>query len=175
MTDRREQITWLAADAIAERGLAGASLREVASRAGASLGVVTYHFADREDLLAATMAAVASAIRQRAGWSRVIDPVERELSAVLPLTPATRRETAVWLAFSDAATRDAALADQFADYYREWETAVGTALATTGGSAGWAPMLTAMTDGIALRTLVTGLSPRRQRELLRDAIRASRH
>lgn len=172
MSDKREQIAWLAADAIAERGLAGASLRDVAARADASLGVVTYHFRNRDDLLAATMETVVAAIRRRATTSRDSDPVERELAAVLPLTPATRRETAVWLAFTDAATRDPGLARQFVGYYREWEAAVGSALTATGRAAQWAPILTATTDGIAMRSLVSGLSATQQSAMLHRLVEA---
>lgn len=174
MTNKREEIAWLAADAIAERGLAGASLREVAARTGASLGVVTYHFSNRDDLLAATMETVVAAIRRRAETGRDADPVERELSAVLPLTAATRRETAVWVAFTDAATRDPGLAAQFEAYYREWEHAVAAALEDSGGGGRFAPVLIATTDGIAVRALVSGMSGSRQRGLLRRAISAAR-
>ena len=45
-------------DAIAELGLARASVGEVARRAGVSKGVVTYHFAAKEDLIRAVIADV---------------------------------------------------------------------------------------------------------------------
>ena len=174
VTDKREEIAWLAADAIAERGLVGASLREVAARTGASLGVVTYHFSNRDDLLTATIETVVAAIRQRADTSREADPVERELAAVLPLTAESRRESAVWVAFTDAATRNQALSTVFEGYHREWEEAVATALKESGADPSFAPVLTATTDGIAVRALVSGMPAPRQRALLRRAISAAR-
>jgi TetR/AcrR family transcriptional regulator, fatty acid metabolism regulator protein len=48
---RRAQIVAAAIDAIAELGYANASLARIAKRAGASKGVITYHFAGKEDLI----------------------------------------------------------------------------------------------------------------------------
>lgn len=48
---RREQITAHAVAALAELGYAGASLGEIARRAGVSKGVISYHFASKVELL----------------------------------------------------------------------------------------------------------------------------
>ena len=62
---QREQVAWAAAEAIEELGLEGTSLRVVASRTGATLGIVTHYFRNREDLLVATMEVVAESIMAR--------------------------------------------------------------------------------------------------------------
>jgi AcrR family transcriptional regulator len=50
---RREQIVAAAISTIAERGLAGASFARIAERAGlSSVGLISYHFDGRADLLA---------------------------------------------------------------------------------------------------------------------------
>jgi TetR/AcrR family transcriptional regulator, fatty acid metabolism regulator protein len=54
---RRAQIVQCAAEEIAERGYAAASMVAIARRAGVSRGVVAYHFADRDDLIDAVVAA----------------------------------------------------------------------------------------------------------------------
>jgi len=51
-------------DAIADLGFARASVGEVARRAGVSKGVVTYHFAAKDDLIRAVIADVLASMRQ---------------------------------------------------------------------------------------------------------------
>lgn len=175
MPAKQESIAWAAAAAIAELGLDGASLREVAARTGASLGIVTYHFKNRDELLAITMETVAEAMRERAEEARSADPVEAELSSALPLTADSRIECAVWLAFAEAAARDARHAVRFQQYYAEWQAAVAAGVrATTGQGAAdarhTAALLTAATDGIALQAMASGMAPSRQRRMLREAI-----
>jgi TetR/AcrR family transcriptional regulator, fatty acid metabolism regulator protein len=48
---RREQLVGCAIDAIVDLGFQGMSVGEVARRAGVSKGVVTYHFAAKDDLI----------------------------------------------------------------------------------------------------------------------------
>jgi AcrR family transcriptional regulator len=48
---RRAQIVTAAIDTIAERGYGQASLARIAERAGTSKGVVSYHFAGKDDLI----------------------------------------------------------------------------------------------------------------------------
>jgi AcrR family transcriptional regulator len=50
-TARRAQLVECAIDAIAELGYANASLAEIAKRAGVSKGVISYHFADKRELI----------------------------------------------------------------------------------------------------------------------------
>ncbi|APU14013.1 MULTISPECIES: TetR/AcrR family transcriptional regulator [Actinoalloteichus] len=49
---RREQILRAAIETIAELGLAKASLARIAAHAGISTGLISYHFAGRDDLIA---------------------------------------------------------------------------------------------------------------------------
>jgi TetR/AcrR family fatty acid metabolism transcriptional regulator len=50
-TARRAQLVECAIDAIAELGYANASLAEIARRASVSKGVISYHFADKRELI----------------------------------------------------------------------------------------------------------------------------
>src|SRR5580704_14595244 len=61
---RRDQLVDCAIDAIAELGFARASVAEVARRAGVSKGVVTYHFAAKDDLIGAVIADVLASMRE---------------------------------------------------------------------------------------------------------------
>ena len=61
---RRDQLVACAIDAIVEVGFARASVAEVARRAGVSKGVVTYHFAAKDDLIRAVIADVLASMSE---------------------------------------------------------------------------------------------------------------
>jgi TetR/AcrR family fatty acid metabolism transcriptional regulator len=63
-TKRREQLVDCAIDAVAELGFQGTSVAEVAQRAGVSKGVVTYHFAAKDDLIFAVVARIFDSITE---------------------------------------------------------------------------------------------------------------
>ncbi len=50
-SDRRAEITQAALDCLVQHGYAGLTARRVAGRAGISLGHLTYHFANMEDVM----------------------------------------------------------------------------------------------------------------------------
>ncbi len=58
---RRAQLVRCATEVLAEVGYARASLVRIARRAGVSRGVITYHFADRDELIDAVVAEVYAA------------------------------------------------------------------------------------------------------------------
>jgi TetR/AcrR family transcriptional regulator, fatty acid metabolism regulator protein len=62
-TARRAQLVECAIDAIAQLGYANASLAEIARRAGVSKGVISYHFADKRELIEQ----VVSTVIEKAG------------------------------------------------------------------------------------------------------------
>jgi AcrR family transcriptional regulator len=59
---RRDQLVECAIDALVELGFQHTTVAEVARRAGVSKGVVTYHFAAKDDLIRAVVADVFDAI-----------------------------------------------------------------------------------------------------------------
>lgn len=61
---RRDQLVDCAIDAIAELGFPRTSVAEVARRAGVSKGVVTYHFAAKDDLIGAVIAHVLDSMTE---------------------------------------------------------------------------------------------------------------
>ena len=61
---RRDQLVDCAIDAIVELGFQGTSVAEVARRAGVSKGVVTYHFAAKDDLIFAVVAEIFDSIKE---------------------------------------------------------------------------------------------------------------
>lgn len=58
---RRTQIITCAIDAIAELGYAQASLARIGQRAGISKGVITYHFASKDELMGAVVSEILTA------------------------------------------------------------------------------------------------------------------
>jgi len=74
---RRDQLVDCAIDAIAELGFQGTSVAEVARRAGVSKGVVTYHFAAKDDLIFAVVASIFDSIKES---------LEAELGGTSPQT-----------------------------------------------------------------------------------------
>ncbi|HEY2202002.1 MAG TPA: TetR/AcrR family transcriptional regulator, partial [Solirubrobacteraceae bacterium] len=60
--NRRDQLVDCMIDAIAELGFARASVGEVARRAGVSKGVVTYHFAAKDDLILEVVAHIFDSV-----------------------------------------------------------------------------------------------------------------
>ena len=61
---RRDQLVDCAIDALAELGFQGTSVAEVARRAGVRKGVVTYHFAAKDDLMFAAVAEVFDSVKE---------------------------------------------------------------------------------------------------------------
>jgi TetR/AcrR family transcriptional regulator, fatty acid metabolism regulator protein len=61
---RREQLLGCAIDAIVDRGFQGMSVGEVARRAGVSKGVVTYHFAAKDELIYEVVAEIFDSIKE---------------------------------------------------------------------------------------------------------------
>lgn len=61
---RRDQLVGCMIEAIADVGFARASIGEVARRAGVSKGVVTYHFAAKDDLIRAVIADVIASMEE---------------------------------------------------------------------------------------------------------------
>jgi TetR/AcrR family transcriptional regulator, fatty acid metabolism regulator protein len=61
---RREQLVQCMIEVIAEAGFARASVGEVARRAGVSKGVITYHFAAKDDLIRAVIADVIASMAE---------------------------------------------------------------------------------------------------------------
>jgi TetR/AcrR family transcriptional regulator, fatty acid metabolism regulator protein len=61
---RRDQLVACAIDALAELGFQGTSVAEVARRAGVSKGVVTYHFAAKDDLMFAAVAEIFDSVTE---------------------------------------------------------------------------------------------------------------
>ena len=86
-TTRREQLLELATDYVLEHGLIGLSLRPLAAEIGTSDRMLLYHFADKDDLVAAVLTACT-------------DRSVAELRALPPAPDVRRAVVALWSAMT---------------------------------------------------------------------------
>jgi TetR/AcrR family transcriptional repressor of bet genes len=107
---RREQICRAAAKVISERGFAGTTMRMVAEEAGVSTGMLNHYFANRMEMLEATLLFVS--MRQQAREQAAtagLEPGERRLRALISSALPTDQESSeawrVWIAAWGASVR----------------------------------------------------------------------
>jgi TetR/AcrR family transcriptional regulator, transcriptional repressor of bet genes len=107
---RREQICRAAAKVISEQGFAGTTMRMVAEEAGVSTGMLNHYFANRMEMLEATLLFVS--MRQQARETAATEgtePGEERLRALVRSTLPTDQETTeawrVWIAAWGASVR----------------------------------------------------------------------
>jgi AcrR family transcriptional regulator len=174
-TSARDRILQAACALIAERGIGGARIAQIAKAAGVSTALVHYHFRTREVLLSETLDYafdLAAAVRLRAAGEngdsgddgdgsasrRLADVVEQSL----PTTDPGRREWQLWAELWLGAARDPSLRPIAAQMYARYRTWIATAVAE-GVAAGefaavdpgrTADLAMALIDGLGLRVLL---------------------
>lgn len=175
--ERRQSITDAAARLIASAGIGAATMRDVATEAGWTTGVVTHYFADKRELLLCTLQASLEGRRLRHADDRVADDrrdgpmaaLRDTLAAALPLDEASRRHWLVTVAFCSEAAGDPELAAVQRDAYREFRARVTRLVEKStahrdADAAVVAERLIALTDGVAMQALFDEASwpPHRQ-------------
>jgi len=170
----RDRILQAACELIAERGIGGARIAQIAKAAGVSTALVHYHFRTREALLAETLDYafdLAAAVRLRAAGDengdlapdesasrRLADVIEQSL----PTTDPGRREWQLWAELWLGAARDPSLRPIAAQMYARYRSWIATAVAE-GVAAGefarvdpndTADLAMALIDGLGLRVLL---------------------
>ncbi|MVU76980.1 TetR family transcriptional regulator [Nocardia sp. ET3-3] len=181
-TDRRGQLLERLADAIAETGIEGVSIRDLAARAGVSIGTVQYHFPTKTELLLAAWHHVRAQAAERFLRSGVAEfpPRDQLLSLtelLLPPTPDDRL-TRVWLALVARAAHDQQIAALHREQWRETEDLLTRVLtrsapAREAESRDAATELLAMLDGLAIAVVTEPdrVSPEHARRLARNRVR----
>ena len=178
---RRTEVAAAARAAIADRGLDGATVRDIAAAAGVSTGVLAHYFRDKDELLLQALRdsyeAAAGRMLRAGRRNPGLEAVRGMLEEELPLDDPARAEFRVWLAFWGRAAYNPALAGEQAAGCRVWRRLIEEAIriGTEDGSirpdispADEAEALMAFVDGMGLQaTLEPGrLPPKRQRALL---------
>jgi AcrR family transcriptional regulator len=173
----RERILQAACELIAERGIGGARIAQIAKMAGVSTALVHYHFQTREVLLAETLDYafdLASSVRLRpagengdgafgngdgdSAAKRLADVVEQSL----PSTDPGRREWQLWAELWLGAARDPSLRPIAAQMYARYRTWIAAAIAEGIAAGEFAPvdagdtadLAMALIDGLGLRVLL---------------------
>lgn len=121
---RRAEILRAARDSFAEHGYAGASLRDIAERAGTTHGLLLHHFRGKDELLAAVLAQRDSEEREQ-GQADVHGPgsLASYLGDVLINHQETPELTRLWLELAVAASRpDHPARAYFVDRYEHGRT-----------------------------------------------------
>lgn len=114
--ERRKVVSDAAVRIMARTGIEGASLRNLATETGLSIGAIRHYFESHDELMVSTMRELGRRIRQRVTTrsdrlltadltspDAVADLVAELLAELLPLGPAHREDMAAWLAFVAAA------------------------------------------------------------------------
>jgi betaine-aldehyde dehydrogenase len=160
---RRQQLIDVAIDCLAEGGLAGGTLAQIAGRAGVSPGLIAHYFGDKDGLLEAAFRRLSSRVHAavRAHTLRAHTPRERVLAIVeAHLAPEefNRRTANAWLAFWGGVLHVNCLRRVQRAYQRRMLSNLRHALSQClpmDNSRQLAAMIAAMIDGIWLRAALS--------------------
>jgi AcrR family transcriptional regulator len=153
---RRRDLALAACAVIARRGLAGATVRDVAREAGCTTGMVSHYFADKDQLLVAALDVATRNAGARIRDRALADPADLRsvLAESLPLDAARRAEWRVWVAFWGSAAVGSALRHEHSSRYDLWRAALDLVLGHAGYGrdqrADAAEILMVAVDGVGL-------------------------
>ena len=121
---RRQALINATLDAVADLGLPGANVREVAARASVTPGLIRHYFLSKDRLVEAAYTAfiteMIAEVRRQVGGGDPTERLERLVRASCSEPLASSRHIAIWAAFVGAAHADAALARVHRDGYRSF-------------------------------------------------------
>jgi AcrR family transcriptional regulator len=168
---RREELLTAARQVIQRSGFAGATVGEITRTAGASLGLLNYHFASKDEVVAEAFAAAAQEeLAELADISRRhADPAER-LAAFLDLSEWSDKDS--WRLWVDAwgeAVHAAALRETLVRFNDGWRAVLAEVLAAGVRAGRWqcadpddaAARLVTVIDGIGLHATLLGVTSER--------------
>jgi AcrR family transcriptional regulator len=158
---RRDQISALAAQVIADEGLEAATVRRIAAEAGFSTTIVTHYFANKQDLLLSAFShcAMQNKARIDAVVARAPADVVGCLLTAIPLDDDRRRLWRVTIALLESAKFNPAHAEQMRGWNVRSLEFLGQVILRRCGRedlnvAQAAETLSAVAEGIALQMLL---------------------
>ncbi|MBL1097359.1 TetR/AcrR family transcriptional regulator [Streptomyces coffeae] len=184
MAGRRTAILEAAARSIAQRGIRGLRVEELAEEAGVSTSLIYYHFRDRSGLLASTLEFINT--RAERYTDPAADPetdprghLEQMLLLELQDEPVVMENSTAWGELRATAVFQPELRQQLRTTTDRW-TDYASDLIHRGQRQGTVPpevsaedaadRLTALVEGLSKRWLSGSLTLDRARDLLRGAI-----
>jgi len=182
-TDRRTKVLRASLDLIAENGVRGLRLEDVAERADVALSLIYYHFGNRIDLLRAVFryaneqAASTDifAASGRSGYDRLEAGMLGEMRG-----NSVRANAVVWNELTASAVFEPELRDEVTETTRSWVQGIEDTIRSgqADGSiradvdpADEAEIVASVLDGLSTRWVSGSISAARARTLLKQAIR----
>lgn len=125
---RRRALIEATLDAVADLGLAGATVREVAKRASVTPGLIRRYFLGKDQLIESAYATFINAMNNdvcgQVGTGRPAERLERLVHAITTEPVASSRHLAIWAAFIGVAPVNSAMASVHRDGYRAMRLAL---------------------------------------------------
>jgi AcrR family transcriptional regulator len=187
--DRRSAIVEATVRVIAARGVGQARLADIAEEAGVSLGLVQHYFRHRERLVTEAFTSETERVTRR--WREISapggDPLKRLVSFLRLSTPSGAAAAgrghdvgwAFWIEFWSTANRDPQIRDEVRDFYASYAEPFAIAIADgleRGEFRLRRPVqdvvdrIVALSDGLAVRTLLGDIDGERMLVLMTDAL-----
>jgi AcrR family transcriptional regulator len=180
--DRRREIIEACWKVLADRGVEGLTIRNIAAATGCATGRITHYFANRETLVNAAMDASYADLKIRtdailaqehAATQKLLQISEE----ILPLDDRRLQAARVWLAFWNIATIDEALANENDDRHHGWRRDLAPLMAEVNGNLDAefeARLLIAAVNGLNAEVAVhpTATNKKHARRVLRTHIEA---
>jgi AcrR family transcriptional regulator len=141
--ERRASVLAAAVGCIAESGWETVRLRDVAARAGVSIGLLQHYFESREQLIAQAFGLASRDILEQAPTEADLDPWARIVGLVEHLSGRDdlRAQCLLWVEFAAAASRHDAIRGAFAAIYDEWGARLRAAVDAGVASGELVPVL----------------------------------
>lgn len=175
--ERRRQICDVLLDVVAEEGIAGATIRQVAERSGWSTGVIGHYFRGREDLLRGGLRRAAELLAEHnirmLGTLDGLQALEQILEGSVPLDRRRLALSRIFFFFFVEAMRDDNLRAEVETYLVGWRKAVARAIRRAQESGDlpasinpreMAKDLVGLVDGLSLHAMLDGDVMARLRE-----------
>lgn len=162
---------------ISEAGLENLSIRNVATRAGVSIGAVQHHFPTKAAMLREAMRTVVHRAGERYRQAGTLDNPRERLSRFLELlVPDDVHDSTarVWVAFSARALTDPEIGEVYRDLWARLKDAVAELITATGvpaDDAGTkATTVLALADGLTIDVLAGAISVDDGRAIIAAAV-----
>lgn len=154
---RRRRIAEAVCSLADEHGMDGVTLRDVAARAGVSMGAVQRCFGTKDEMLLFALDHISEQVTERITNA---DDLTRVATEIALLDPAYQHEARVWLAFAARAAVSPPLADVLRRNYELAEVMLERLISALGvaDARGQTRALLALADGLTTHVLIGYLS-----------------